>query len=148
MCFPRVKYVVYYCVYVKSLQLCLILCDCLYCSPPGSSVHRDSPGKNTGVGCHALLQGMFPQGSNPSHMSPALADGLFTTSVTCLQFSSAAQCDPIYCSPPGSSVHRDSPGKNTGVCHQALLQRSFPTQGSNPGLPHCRQILCLSHQGN
>ena len=26
------------------------------CSPPGSSVHGDSPGKNTGVGCHALLQ--------------------------------------------------------------------------------------------
>ena len=36
------------------------------CSPPGSSVHRDSPGKNTGVGCHALLQGIFPtQGSKP-----------------------------------------------------------------------------------
>ena len=35
------------------------------CSPPGSSVHRDSPGKNTGVGCHFLLQGIFPnQGSN------------------------------------------------------------------------------------
>ena len=34
------------------------------CSPPGSSVHRDSPGKNTGGGCHALLQGIFPtQGS-------------------------------------------------------------------------------------
>ena len=30
------------------------------CSPPGSSVHEDSPGKNTGVGCHALLQGIFP----------------------------------------------------------------------------------------
>ena len=33
-------------------------------------------------------------------------------------------------------------------CH-ALLQEIFPTQGSNPGLPHCRQILdCLSYQGN
>ena len=30
------------------------------CSPPGSSVHGDSPGENTGVGCHALLQGIFP----------------------------------------------------------------------------------------
>ena len=29
-------------------------------SPPGSSVHEDSPGKNTGVGCHVLLQGIFP----------------------------------------------------------------------------------------
>ena len=35
------------------------------CSPPGSPVHGDFPGKNTGVGCHALLQGIFPtQGSN------------------------------------------------------------------------------------
>ena len=38
------------------------------CSPPGSSIHADSPlqGKNTGVGFHTLLQGIFPtQGSNP-----------------------------------------------------------------------------------
>ena len=32
------------------------------CSPPGSSVHVDSPGKNTGVGCHALLKYMFSVG--------------------------------------------------------------------------------------
>ena len=41
--------------------------DPMDCSPPGSSLHREecSPGKNTGVGCHALLQGIFPtQGSN------------------------------------------------------------------------------------
>jgi len=37
-------------------QLCLSLCDPMDCSPPGSSVHGDSPGKNTGVGCHAFLQ--------------------------------------------------------------------------------------------
>ena len=29
-------------------------------SPPGSSVHEDTPGKNTGVGCHSLFQGIFP----------------------------------------------------------------------------------------
>ena len=41
----------------------------------------------------------------------------------------------------------DSPGKNTGVGSHALLQGTFPTQGWNPGLLHCRQILyCLSHQ--
>ena len=52
-------------VCAKSLQSCLTLCDPMDCSPPGSSVHGDSPGKNTGVGCHALLQGIFPtQGSN------------------------------------------------------------------------------------
>ena len=53
------------------------------------------------------------------------------------------------CSLPGSSVHGDSPGKNTGVGCHALLQGIFPAQGSNPGLPHCRQILYrLSHQGS
>ena len=53
------------------------------------------------------------------------------------------------CRPPGSSVHGDSPGKNTGVGCQALLQGIFPTQGSNPGLLHCRWILYhLSHQGS
>ena len=40
-------------------------------------------------------------------------------------------------------------GKNTGVGCLSLLQGIFPTQGSNPGLPHCRQILYqLSHKGN
>ena len=43
----------------------------------------DSPGKSTGVGRHALLQGIFPtQGLRPSLMSPALAGGFFTTSAT------------------------------------------------------------------
>ena len=40
-------------------------------------------------------------------------------------------------------------GKSTGVGCRFLLQVIFLTQGSNPGLPHCRQMLyCLSHQGN
>ena len=57
--------------------------------------------------------------------------------------------DPVDCSLPGSSVHGDSPGKNTGVDCHALLQGIFPTQGLNPGLPHCRRILYhLSHQGS
>ena len=42
-----------------------------------------------------------------------------------------------------------SPGQNTGVGILCLLQEIFPTQGSNPGFPHCRQILYqLSHKGN
>ena len=48
-------------------QSCLTLCDSMKCSLPGSSVPGDHPGKNTGVGSHALLQGIFPtQGLNPS----------------------------------------------------------------------------------
>ena len=51
-------------VYAKSLQLCLR--ELMGCGLPGSSVHGDSPDKNTGMGCHALLQGIFPtQGLNP-----------------------------------------------------------------------------------
>ena len=43
----------------------------------------------------------------------------------------------------------DSPGKNAGVGCHFLLQGIFPTQGSNPGLLHCRQTLYpLSHQGS
>ena len=43
----------------------------------------------------------------------------------------------------------NSPGQNTGVGSLSLLQRIFPIQGSNPGLPHCRQILYqLSHKGS
>ena len=58
-------------------------------------------------------------------------------------------CDPMNCSLPGSSVHGDSPGKNIGVSCHALLQGVFPTQGSNPDLLHCRQILYqLSYQGS
>ena len=50
---------------VLLLQSCLTLRDLMDCSPLGSPVHGDSPGKNTGVGCYALLLGIFPtQGLN------------------------------------------------------------------------------------
>ena len=56
-------------------------------------------------------------------------------------------CNHLDCSLPGSSVHKDSPSKNTGVGCHAHLQRIFPTQGSNPGHPHCTWILYhLSNQ--
>ena len=45
------------CLVAKS---CPILCYPMNCSPPGSSVHGDSPGKRTGVGCHFLLWGSSP----------------------------------------------------------------------------------------
>ena len=55
-------------------------------------------------------------------------------------------CDPMDCSPPGSSVFL---GKNTGVGCHFLLQGIFLTQESNQGLLHCRQILYqLSYQGS
>ena len=57
-------YLVALCCGCLIAQSCLTLCDPMACSPPGFSVHGHFPGKNTGVGCHALLQGIFPtQGS-------------------------------------------------------------------------------------
>ena len=54
-----------YCCLVA--KLCLTLCNPMDCSPPGPSAHGvDFPGKNTGVSCHFLLQGIFlTQGQNP-----------------------------------------------------------------------------------
>ena len=43
----------------------------------------------------------------------------------------------------------NSPGQNMGVGSPSLLQGIFPTQGLNPGLPHCRRILYqMSHKGS
>ena len=90
-----------------------------------------------------------------SSLSPLVSTSLFSISVSlscymCLVAQSYRPlCDPMDCSPPGSSVRGDSLGKNTGVGFHAPFQRIFPTQGRNPGLAHCRQILHhLSHQGS
>ena len=68
----------------KSLQSCPTLCDPMDGSPPGSPV-PDSPGKNTGVGCHFLLQCMTSE-SEVAQSCPTLRDSMD-------------------CSPQGSSVH-------------------------------------------
>ena len=71
----------------KSLQSCLTLCDPIRQQPTRFPHPRDSPGKNTGVGCHFLLQCMKVKSEREVAQS-------------CLTFS-----DPMDCSPPGSSVH-------------------------------------------
>ena len=55
---------------------CPTLCEPKDCSPPGTSVREDSPGKNTGVGCHALLQGIFPSWELNSGLPLLQADSL------------------------------------------------------------------------
>ena len=95
------------------------------------------------LGCQDELNSIYVLGRNkkPSgvmSMHRCTVLGLITQSHLTLW-------DPMDCSPPGSSVHKDSPGKNIGEDCHALLQEIFPMQGSNPGLPHCRWILyCLS----
>ena len=83
-------------------------------SPSGSSVHADSPGYNTGMGCHALLQGF-------SHPGIELR-------------SLALQADSL----PSEPLVKPN---NTGVGSLSLLQGNFPTQESNQGLLLCRRIL-------
>ena len=103
-------------------QLCLTLWNPMDYSPPGSSVYGDSPGKNTGVGCHALLQGNLP---NP---------GILPRSPT-------LQADSLLTEPLGEP-------KNTGVGNLSFLQRIFWIKESNRGLLHCRWIIYqLSYQG-
>ena len=71
----------------KSLQLCLTLCDPIDGSPPGSPRPWDSPGKNTGVGCHFLFQCMKVKSEREVAQS-------------CLTLS-----DTMGYSLPGSSIH-------------------------------------------
>ena len=94
------------------------------CSPPGSSVHGDSPGKKTGVRCHALLQGIFPTQGRSGTQPPAL------------------QVASLPSEPPGKP-------KNTEAGSLSLLLAIFPTEESNQGLLHCRQIpYQLGYQGS
>ena len=91
----------------------------------------DSPGKDTGVGCHFLLQCMKVKSeSEVAQSCPTLSN-------------------PMDCSLPGSSVDGIFQVKSTEVGCHCLLQRIFPTQGSNLGILHCRQTLYhLKHQGS
>ena len=62
------------------IQSCPTLCDPMDCSLPGFSVHGDSPGKSNRVGCHALLQRIFPtQGLNPCLLWLLHCRWIFTT---------------------------------------------------------------------
>ena len=61
----------------------------------------------------------------------------------------AAQSCPTLCNPMDYTVHGILQGQDTGVSSLSLLQGIFPTQGLNPGIPHCGQILYqLNHKGS
>ena len=93
----------------------------------------------TGV-CQAPLSIGFPRQEYWSGL-PCLPPGDLP-SPGIIPRSPALQADSLQSEPPGKP-------KNTGVGSLSLLQGIFPTQGSNPGLPHCKQILYpLSHQGS
>ena len=136
-------------------QLRPTVCDSMDCSQLGYSVHGDSPEENTGMGCHALLQGIFPaQQSNPGlqhcwhilyHLSQQgsphkevhwLLHGIFPIQ--------GLNPSLPHCRPAEAS----GKPKNTGVSSLSLLQGIFPIGESSQGLLHCRRILYqLSYQG-
>ena len=109
--------------------------------------HKGKP-KNTGVGSLSLLQWIFlTQELNRGllHCRQILYQLSYWGSP--VQFSRSVVSDSLR--PHGPSSPWDSPGQSTGVGSLSLLQGIFPTQGSNPGLPHCRQTLYpLSHRGS
>ena len=79
-------------VQAELLQSCPTLLQRYGLYPTRLLCPWDSPGKHTGVGCHALLQGIFPtQGSNPHLMSPALASGFFMTRDTWKSWTAACK---------------------------------------------------------
>ena len=89
-------------MHAKLLQSCLTLFSPMDWSPPDSSVYGNSSGLNTGGGCHAPLQGIFP--------TQGLISSLLTSPALAAQFSSVAQlcptlCDPMDCSMPGFVVY-------------------------------------------
>ena len=115
---------------------------------------------NIGLGCHSLLQGIFPtQGSNLGllHCRQSLNWRSHQGIPNCVDKKSECVSLSVMSNsvwPRGLQPARlfcpwNSPGKNTGVGSHSLLQGIFPTQGLNLHLPHCRQILySLNHVGS
>ena len=176
----------YACMHAKLLQSCLTLCDPMNCSPPGSSVH--------GILQAGILEWVDMLSSRGSSQ---LKDWTYISYVSHMAITKATRDNKLWhgCEWKGILVHcwwyyklvqplwetiwRDikklkaelswkksescwvvsdslkphgqyslwnSPGQNTSGVH---LPKTgiFPTQGSNPGLPHCRQVLYqLSHR--
>ena len=149
------------CMHAKPLQLCPTLCDPMDYRPPGSSVHRHYPSKNTGVGFHALLQGIFPtQGLNlcllcllhwQAGSLPLAPPGEPSTmSLSSVQFSSVAQScptlgDPMNPSTPGLPVHHQLPEFTQTHVHRVsdAIQPSHPLSSPSPPAPNPSQHQSL-----
>ena len=76
-----------------------------------------------------------------SRKEPGQIPQFYTWSWIMCVHTPSTLCNPMDCSPPGSSVHGVVPGKNTGAGCHFPCQGVFPTQGPNPSLLHGRWIL-------
>ena len=103
----------------------------------------NSLGQNTGVGSCSLLQGIFPtQGSNPGplHCRRILYQLSHKGNSRILEWLWQIHFD-IWQNQYNTVKLNKKKKKNTGVGSLSLLQRMLPTQESNRGLLHCKQIL-------
>jgi len=110
----------------KSLQSCPILCDPIDSSPPGFPRPWDSPGKNTGVGCHFLLQCMKVKSESE-------------VAQLCLTLS-----DPMDCSLPGSYIHGIFQARvlGWGAIESISLDKSLSPLSLQS---HCKNTLFLKY---
>ena len=115
---------------ISHVQFFVILCTVAHQGPLSMGFSRQEHWRS----CLALLKASF---SLVSHGKSHISNESVSRSVV----SDSLQPNGLWtCSLP---LPWNSPGKNTEVGSHFLLHGVFPIQGSNPGLPHCRQILYL-----
>ena len=135
------------CMFALLLQLCLSLCNPMNCILQDSSVHGIL---QAGMIAYSEWCWICDLWREFSFRIRDEASG--TRSFMWQKFESESErLSFVSDSLRPHGLHRpwNSPGQNTGVGSLSLLQGIFPTQGSNPGLPHGRWILYqLSHQGS
>ena len=124
---------------MKVAQSCPTLCD-----PMDYQVHGNAPGQNTGVGCHFLLQGIFPtQRANHNSCVSCIGRWILYHSTTWQalreMFSAVAQscptlCDPMNHSTPGLPVHYQLPEFTQTYVHRVrdAIQPSHPLSSPSP----------------
>ena len=108
------------------------------------------PDVGTGHAEEGFLQGLTPRWLMPT---PVKGRDCGPLSFSCLKAlvtqSRPTLCDPMDCSPLGSSVHGILQARTVEWVAISSSRGISLTQGSKPGLPHCRQILyCVSHLGS
>ena len=115
-------------------QSCPALSDPMDCSLPGPSTHGIFQARVLEWGAIA-----FSDHFQDVSCLLELAQCFESESESCSVGSDSLRPHGLYSS-------WNSPGQNTGVGSLSLLQGIFPTQGLNPGLPHCKQILSVGPQ--
>ena len=143
--------VVFYCLFITTetlwIYMAFMLCCCCYFSESGKerevNAFAQPPTFYNLLHLHFSWPGVFTEKTRSCvHLEVVFSPVKDSESESHSVMSDSSQPHRLYSS-------WNSPGQNTGVGSLSLLQGSFPTQGLNPGLPHCRQILYqLSHKGS